>query len=192
MIPTFPSKVTLSRLFTVVQEIDQELAEETRKRPCPYCGGWLSNAWYPRKIRGFPLSLIPVHVFRLSLCCQKEGCRRRVLPPSCLFLGRRVYGACIVLISVALQQLKATTAERVEQMLGVPVRTLRRWMTYFRTDYLRTREWLVRQGYIVAEGASRRAIGIVYQHFVTKGADDLAGLCGFTRFMSLDPVAGPG
>ena len=38
---------------------------------------------------------------RLSFCCGREGCRRRVLPPSVLFWGRRVYWAAVVLVVTA-------------------------------------------------------------------------------------------
>jgi hypothetical protein len=38
---------------------------------------------------------------RFSLCCGREGCRRRATPPSVRFLGRRVYvGAVVIVASV--------------------------------------------------------------------------------------------
>jgi hypothetical protein len=40
----------------------------------------------------------------MSLCCGAQGCRRRVLPPSVLFLDRRVYFAPVMLVITALRQ----------------------------------------------------------------------------------------
>ena len=37
--------------------------------------------------------------YRFSFCCDRDGCRKRVTPPSVRFLGRRVYlGAVVILI----------------------------------------------------------------------------------------------
>ena len=42
-----------------------------------------------RKPHGGPADLSETFSLRHSLCCGREGCRRRTLPPSVLFLGRR-------------------------------------------------------------------------------------------------------
>jgi hypothetical protein len=53
----------------------------------------------------------------LSLCCSRDGCRRRMTPPSVRFLGRRVYlGAVLVLVS-AMQQ-GSLPGRRVRPGLG--------------------------------------------------------------------------
>ena len=70
----------------------------------PFCGGPLHYANYPRKPRGGPPDLDEVFEIRYSLCCGREGCRRRLLPPSVRFWGRRVYWAPVVLIITALRQ----------------------------------------------------------------------------------------
>jgi hypothetical protein len=103
-----------------------------------------------------------------------------------LFLGRRVYVACIVLVAVALQQNSTRTAQQVETMLGVPVRTLRRWMSWFRNEYLRTRQWLLRQGFIVTS-APARVIGELMDRFMASANDPQKGLVNFIRFMTVDP-----
>jgi len=104
-----------------------------------------------------------------------------------LFLGRRVYVACIVLVAVALQQNSLRTAQQVETMLGVPMRTLRRWMTWFRNEYLRTRQWLLRQGFIVTSSAPGRVIGELLDRFMAGATDPHQGLVNFIRFMTVDP-----
>jgi hypothetical protein len=180
-------KSNLTHLIQLLSEIDQEMSEATRAGKCPWCGGPLHRAPYHRQPDGGSIPLPPQYRIRLSLCCGQEGCRRRVLPPSCLFLGRRVYVACIVLVAVALQQNSIRTAQQVETVLGVPVRTLRRWMSWFRNEYLKTRQWLLRQGFIVTSSAPGRVIGELLDRFMVGATDPHQGLVNFIRFMTVDP-----
>ena len=119
--------------FELLHRFDCELAERTRTAGCPSCGGPLHRAGYDRKPRGGPP--VPDELCRrLSLCCGQEGCRRRTLPPSCLFFGRRVYWGCVVLVVVALRQgqPESYSANKLRRLLGVTRQTLVRWMAYFR------------------------------------------------------------
>ena len=61
-----------ARLWSVLLAIDQNLAEETRKKACP-CGGRLHCANYLRKPRGTPLQLPEPQRLRLSFCCDRDG-----------------------------------------------------------------------------------------------------------------------
>ena len=83
--------------------VDEDLAEETRKKGCP-CGGRLHCANYPRKPRGAGLELNELQSQRLSFCCDRDGCRKRATPPSVRFLGRKVYLAAIVILVSAMRQ----------------------------------------------------------------------------------------
>ena len=80
---------------------------------------------------------------RLSLCCGREGCRRRVLPPSVLFWGRRVYWAAVVLVLTALREgrVEGITADRLRVRFGVTRLTLTRWQRYFRAHFPPTATW---------------------------------------------------
>lgn len=71
------------------------------------------------------------------------GCRRRVLPPSVLFLGRRVYWSAVVLIVTALRQgrVQGYTVERLKTLFGVTRPTLIRWLHYFREIFPGSRSW---------------------------------------------------
>lgn len=54
-----PLKILTDKsLFTLLYKIDQKLAEQTRSRGCPYCGGPLHYANYQRKPRGGPPELV--------------------------------------------------------------------------------------------------------------------------------------
>ena len=78
-------------LFTKLEIIDQELAQEVRSTPCPACGGPLHQANFPRKPRGGPKEIEKRPHIRYSYCCGREGCRKRLTPPSIRFLGPKVY-----------------------------------------------------------------------------------------------------
>ena len=71
---------------------DAEAAEWVRSGGCAHCGGPLYRSDYWRKPRGGLLVPIDEPLWRrFSLCCGKEGFRKRTTPPSIRFLGRRVY-----------------------------------------------------------------------------------------------------
>ena len=79
-----------ARFWSFLLTVDQDLAEETRKKACP-CGGRLHSANYLRKPRGTPVRLPEQECLRFSFCCDRDGCRKRATPPSVRFLGRKVY-----------------------------------------------------------------------------------------------------
>src|SRR5262245_50426727 len=107
-------------------EIDEAASREVAARGCQSCGGPLHRGDYPRKPRGGLLgAAAEVFSKRLSLCCGREGCRRRAMPPSVRFLGRRVYLGAVVLLASAL--MCSQPAAAVERETGVPRRTVRRW-----------------------------------------------------------------
>jgi len=115
--------------------LDHELAETTRQQGCPWCGGPLHSAAYLRKPRGGPWEVAEELAVRHSFCCARDGCRRRVLPPSVRFLGRRVYlGAVVVLGAVLQHGASAARLRRLSAVLGIDRRTLTRW-----------RQWWLRQ-----------------------------------------------
>lgn len=77
---------------------------------------------------------------RLSLCCSREGCRRRSTPPSVRFLGRRVYAEVVVLVACVRALAGATgTASGLPK---VPRRTVARWQSWWRTVFVATALWL--------------------------------------------------
>ena len=92
-----------ARFWSFLLAVDQDLADETRKKACP-CGGRLHSANYLRKPRGTPGQLSEQECLRLSFCCDRDGCRKRVTPPSVRFLGRKVYFGAIVILISAMRQ----------------------------------------------------------------------------------------
>lgn len=75
------------------------------------------------------------------MCCGREGCRRRATPPSLRFLGRRVYlGVVVIVASLVAQWLG--TAEASRPVTGVPARTTRRWVGWWRGPFIETEVFL--------------------------------------------------
>ena len=126
-------------LFTV----DQDLAETARKKACS-CGGRLHRSNYLRKPRGTPVQLPQAQCLRLSFCCDREGCRKRVTPPSVRFLGRKVYLAAImILISTMRQGPTPRRVRELSQRFGIDRRTMARWQVFWRDHFPQSSFWKI-------------------------------------------------
>ena len=135
-----------STLWKLLLRFDEDLAADVRIHGCP-CGGALHSARYPRKPRGGPCELGPEYSSRLSLCCAREGCRKRTTPRSVRFLGRRVYlGAVVVLLSALRGEITTKRMEYLRVLLGVGLRTLRRWRTWWRGAFVTSALWKEMRG----------------------------------------------
>ncbi len=118
-----------------LRALDAAIVERAAAEKCRDCAGPLHRGDYPRKPRG-GLVAPDADGFtrRFSLCCGRDGCRHRATPPSVRFLGRRVYvGAVVIVASVA--ALAATAAASAQRVTGVPARTLRRWLRWWRGPF---------------------------------------------------------
>ena len=135
-------------LFRLLHRIDQDLSDSVRGARCPACGGPMHRAPYQRKPRGGPADIPDKYCRRLSLCCGREGCRQRQLPPSCLFLGRRVYWGAVVLVVTTLRQQRTVgfSANQVHQTYGISRQTLLRWLAFFRDEFPLSQQWKERRG----------------------------------------------
>jgi hypothetical protein len=135
--------------------IDQDLAEQARVKKCP-CGGCLHRANYPRKPRGGGEDLPEEYGFRLSFCCEREGCRKRATPPSVRFLGRKVYlGAVVILVAAMRQGPSARRVRELSGLFGVDRHTIARWRVFWSEHFPQTPFWKVERGRLV------RAVEIV-------------------------------
>jgi hypothetical protein len=107
--------------------IDADLAEQTRLCGCPFCGGPLHQADFPRKPRSCPRELRTEFALRFSFCCGQ--CRRRTTAASVRFLGRRVHLAlAVVLVSVR-------GDASLARQLSVSPRTVQRWRQWWRERF---------------------------------------------------------
>jgi hypothetical protein len=128
----YQSLLLNSKFFDLLLHLDEDLARQAREAGCG-CGGALHRASYRRKPRGGPQGLGQEHEVRFSFCCAVEGCRRRVTPPSLRFLGRKVYyGVAVVLLPILMERPTPKRVQRLQQLIGVSARTLRRWRRWWR------------------------------------------------------------
>ena len=122
--------------FALLLKIDGELVARVAEAACPQCDGPLHRGDYDRKPRGgLAASAGESFSRRFSLCC--GWCRRRCLPPSVRFLGRRVYVEAVVFLACvwALCGGDVTAA-------GVPVRTVRRWLSWWASVFPALPTWV--------------------------------------------------
>jgi len=124
-------------LYKLLEKVDADLTEGARLKGCLLCGGKLHRSDYDRKPRGGPQWEL-----RFSLCCAKEGCRRRHTPPSVRFMGRRVYaGLVVVLVSAMLHGLNPERVQRLREVLGIDRRTLERWRQWWLVLFVESSFW---------------------------------------------------
>jgi hypothetical protein len=135
--------------WTFLFDIDQNLAEACRQAGCS-CGGRLHGANYPRKPRGGPRDLPEEYRRRLSFCCDREGCRKRVTPPSARFLGRKVYlGAIVILVSAMRQGPTPRRVRELTELFDVDRRTIYRWRDFWNDHFPQTTFWKVARARLV-------------------------------------------
>ena len=126
------------RLRKLLEEVDDDLAEEARQGGCAHCAEEkLHRGDYKRQPLGGP-----GWDKRRSFTCAKEGCRKRKTPPSVRFLGRRVYaGVVVVLVSAMMHGVSQKRVERLRQELGIDRRTLERWRAWWLEHFVQSGFW---------------------------------------------------
>jgi hypothetical protein len=138
-----------ARFWSFLFAVDRDLAEKTRTNACP-CGGRLHFANYLRKPRGTPLQLPEPQCLRLSFCCNRDGCRKKVTPPSVRFLGPKVYlGVILILISAMRQGPTPRRVRELSDRFGADCRTIARWQVFWREHFPQTPFWKIARAWLV-------------------------------------------
>jgi len=178
--------VQRARLFEMLHRLDRELAVESRQEGCPYCEGPLHQSNYPRKPRGESQRLPEEYFLRYSNCCGRQGCRRRVLPPSCKFLGRRIYWGCIILVVMALRQQRpgGWSARRIMVTLGICKKTLLRWARYWRETFPVSVQWKRLRGKVTSAVRDSDLPGALLALFLGDKQTQEEALVGCLRFLA--------
>jgi len=177
--PALPRGVSF---WSFLLSIDQELAARTRQDGCA-CGGRLHRADYPRRPRGCPDSLPDEYHRRLSFCCDRDGCRKRVTPPSVRFLGRKVYlGAMVVLVAAMRQGPSPRRVRELSRLFGADRRTIARWQVFWSEHFPQTRFWRAARARLVPVFEVVAYPLSILEAFV--GVDDHKGWGNLLRFLS--------
>lgn len=164
--------------FEKLRAIDEAIVEAVAAGACRFCRGPLHRGDYPRKPRGGLLGpAVEDHDRRLSLCCGREGCRRRSTPPSVRFLGRRVYaGAVVVVVSVVALAMAASAARA---RTGIAPRTARRWGRWWRGPFVESRVFVEISGRLVPTVSRRSLPSSLLDRLVGSALERLARLLGW-------------
>jgi hypothetical protein len=166
-----------ANLFHLLYLIDSDLATIKRSEGCPHCGGPLHTANYRRKPRGGP-PIPEIYCLRSSLCCGRDGCRRRSLPASCLFMGRRVYWRSVVLVITAFIQRRPEgwSVGQLSRMFGIPRRTIMRWHGFFSEVFVSSLEWTRIRGRLVSSVVNSCLPASLLEYCLDQARGELDGL----------------
>lgn len=168
--------------------VDQDLAVTARKTGCT-CGGRLHCANYPRKPRGAE-PLPEPYQRRLSFCCERDGCRKRVTPPSVRFLGRKVYlGAVVILVAAMRQGPSPRRVAELSRLFGADRRTIVRWQAFWRDHVPQTPFWKVARGRLLPAVAIAPLPQTLLETFV-RHDDDHDGWRRLLLFLSPITITG--
>jgi len=175
-----------TNLFHLLYLIDCDLAACKRQERCPHCGGPLHQANYRRKPRGGPDNIPEQYCIRQSLCCGKEGCRRRSAPESCLFMDRRVYWRCVVLVVMALKQRRPAgkSTNELVRLFGISRNTLMRWFDYFEQVFAQSLAWQRVRGRLSARVTDDRLPASLVAYAIEHSRDALEGLVQCCRLLA--------
>lgn len=171
------------RFWSLLLSIDRDLAETARQHGCS-CGGRLHRADYPRRPRGCPDQLPEAYRQRLSFCCNRDGCRKRVTPPSVRFVGRKVYLSAVVVLIAAMRH--GATPRRVRELsklTGADRRTIDRWQVFWQEFFPRTTFWRTARCRIVLVSKVLALPGSLMDVFLRTDASD-NGWGNLLRFLS--------
>lgn len=173
-------------LFRLLRAIDVDLAREKREQRCPYCGGPLHQSNYVRKPRGGPPNIPEDYFIRESLCCGREGCRKRTLPRSCLFMGRRVYWGCVILVVMALRQKRprGASARKLQRLFEISRATLGRWFTYFKEKFPVSSKWQGLRGQVISGVGNDRLPSSLLECFLNEAKTVEGGLVACLTLLS--------
>jgi hypothetical protein len=137
-------------LFHFLTRIDEDTVAVAHGQRCAHCGGRLDRGDYSRKADGVPDWVETLWSKRFSLCCSRDGCRRRLTPPSVRFLGRRVYaGVVVVLVSAMVHGVRPEAVRKLREAVGVDRRTLERWRQWWTEAFVQTSLWVQLRGMLM-------------------------------------------
>jgi len=178
-----------SSFWCFLLSIDQELAQNAQSQGCS-CGGRLHCANYFRKPWGAGTKLPAEYCYRFSFCCNREGCRKRVTPPSVRFLGRKVcLGVVVVLVGAMRDGLRPRAVRELSERFGVDRRTIARWQVFWRELFPQTAFWKEARGRLLPVVENSSPLWRLLKAFLGRGGL-WRGWGGLLRFLSPITVSG--
>jgi hypothetical protein len=166
--------------YNLLLRLDRAILDESPDR-CSSCGARLDAGDYPRKPRGVPPGVSPSWSIRFSLCCSRDGCRKRLTPFSVRFLARRVYvGVVVILVSLGRDGLTATRVRHLQERTGLSMRTIERWLAWWRETFPASRFWTAHRSAFAGSIETHHLPDSLFAHFAgTLLGDRLMALLEF-------------
>ncbi len=172
------------KFWSWLLKIDEGIGARVAAAGCQHCGGPLHRGDFPRKPRCGALVITePGWARRIGLCCGRTGCRKRALPPSVRYLGRRVYVGAAVLLASALADVAMAAAKIVEQT-GIPARTVRRWQAWWKAGFLSSRLFREQGGRFMPPLAEAELPGTLLERFTLPGEDGQVAMVRTAAFLA--------
>jgi hypothetical protein len=144
----------------------------------------LHVANYPRKPRGCPSEVRRAFESRFSFCCKR--CRRRTTSMSVRFLGRRLYVALVMVLASARHAGQMPARAGLAGALGVPLRTLARWRTWWVEQLPATPFWRAACARFMPPVAIERLPASLLERF---GGEAAGAMTRYLMFLSPITVA---
>jgi len=171
-------------------QLDAEIAERTRARGCPHCGGRLHRANYPRQGFGLHADVRPLYATRFSFCCGR--CRRRATPPSVRFFGQRRFVAALFVLLSALRL--PVTEQRCEQLVRhfavyLSLSTWKRWRAWWRHRFPISAFWTDAKAHVPSVNTSTPLPrGLLQAFLAAQVAKRLLSLLQFLSPLSIGSI----
>jgi hypothetical protein len=182
----------LFKVHGVLLALDERAAERVRVSGCPRCAGRLDVANYPRKARGLGADgeAAGEYEMRFSLCCSRDGCRRRATPPSVRFLGRKVYAALAVLLVSAGHAADAGSPPAIAVTRDAPSwATRRRYRFWWTLEFFATPWFAEMAGHFAERLVADDAPASLLERFVGSLCDRVVGLLRLVSPLTTRSVA---
>lgn len=137
-----------------IVKIDVAMANSIGEENCPHCSGPLHVANYIRSPAGHGDASDSSFLIRQGLCCGREGCRKRLTPPSALYLGRFRYTGITIFTALSLDP-GSPELRKFQQEAGFSHQALGRWRRWY-VNLWSTPTGRVILGYCILCESSRR------------------------------------
>ena len=136
-------------VWSLLTRIDIDIANLWAGTECGHCkSGRLHRSDYPRAAHGLSRD-IDADVRRFSFTCSE--CRRRTMPYSVRFFGRRFRVAPVFLVASVLLERSQTGLAQLGISLRVSLRTLKRWRRWWRESFPETGCWQLLRSKLVPD-----------------------------------------
>lgn len=172
-----------STFYSILLQIDHNTVSEAQTKPCAFCNGPLDRADFLRKPRGLTDGVDALFNIRFSLCCRREGCRRRTTPISVRFFGRAVYLMFFIILTSSTSE---KGLRRVAARYGVSLQTIYRWRQYWQQQFPKTPFWRRAKGLVVPSCKDKDLPKFLLQRFRCS-ADIPLSLIPILRFLAPCP-----